>query len=134
MKPRILVVYYTQTGQLRTILDSVVADMEGSVDIDYLPIEPVKPFPFPWKTLEFFDAMPETVQHIPIAIKPLPEAITKQHYDLIIFGYQPWFLNPSQPITGLLNSEFVSIFKDRPVITVIGCRNMWLNAQEKVKD
>jgi hypothetical protein len=134
MRPRILVLYYTQTGQLRQILDSVVADIKDKVDIDYAIIEPLVPFPFPWTALQFFDAMPETVEHIPAPIKPISSQIVDQKYDLIIFGYQPWFLNPSQPSTALLKSEYSAVFKDTPVITVIGCRNMWLHAQERVKE
>jgi hypothetical protein len=133
MRKKILVLYYTQTGQLRQILDSVLSGITDKVDIYYLPIEPVTPFPFPWTALQFFDAMPETVQHKPAAIKPLPEKYLAIDYDLVIFGYQPWFLNPSQPTTALLQSEYLSLFKDRPVVTVVGCRNMWLHAQEKVK-
>ncbi len=134
MKPSILVLYYTQTGQLRNILDSIMSDITSVADIDYVSVEPVKPFPFPWKTVPFFDAMPETVQHIPIEIKPLPKEVMDKNYDLVIFGYQPWFLNPSQPITALLKGEFAKVFNNKPVITVIGCRNMWLHAQEKVKE
>src|SRR5690606_35693197 len=41
---------------------------------------------------------------------------------------------PSQPITGFLRSEEATkLLRDRPVLTVIGCRNMWLNGQEEVK-
>lgn len=41
---------------------------------------------------------------------------------------------PSQPITAFLQSEQAKkVLKDTPVITLIGCRNMWLMAQEKVK-
>ncbi len=133
MRPRILVLYYSQTGQLRQILDSLVSDIKGKADIEYAQIEPVTAFPFPWTALEFFDAMPETVAHVPIPVKPLPATVMNGKYDLIIFGYQPWFLNPSQPTTGFLNTEFAQIFKDTPVLTVVGCRNMWLHAQEKVK-
>ncbi len=133
MRPRILVVYYTQTGQLRQILDSVLSGIRDKVDIDYAVIEPVTPFPFPWSALQFFDAMPETVNHLPAAIRPLPADVINKDYDLIIFGYQPWFLNPSQPTTAFLQTEFAKIFKGKPVVTVVGCRNMWLHAQEKVK-
>ena len=134
MRPRILVLYYTQTGQLRQILDNIVADIKDKADIHYAAIEPVNAFPFPWTALQFFDAMPETVEHIPAPIKPMPAEITNDKYDLIIFGYQPWFLNPSQPTTAFLKSECAHVFKDTPVITVVGCRNMWLHAQEKVKE
>jgi len=133
MRPQILVLYYTQTGQLRQILDSITTDIADKADIEYAAIEPVKPFPFPWTALQFFDAMPETVAHLPAPVKPLSQELLNKKYDLIIFGYQPWFLNPSQPTTAFLKSEYAQVFKDMPVITVVGCRNMWLHAQEKVK-
>src|ERR1035437_4611033 len=102
MRQKILVLYYTQTGQLRQILDSILSGIADKADVDYAVIEPVKPFPFPWTALQFFDAMPETVAHIPVDIKPLPAGILNKEYDLIILGYQPWFLNPSQPTTAFL--------------------------------
>lgn len=134
MKPRILVLYYTQSGQLRDILNSVVHDIKEHAEVDFVNYEPVKPFPFPWTAYTFFDAMPETVERIPSEIKPLPEQAMNKSYDLVIFGYQPWFLNPAQPVTSFLKSKWASILKDKPVVTVVGCRNMWLHGQEKVKE
>jgi hypothetical protein len=134
MTQRILVLYFSQTGQLRHILDNVLTDIKDKVEIDYAVIEPVKPFPFPWTALQFFDAMPETVERIPIDIKPLPDVVMIKDYDLVIFGYQPWFLNPSQPTTGFLKSKYAQVLKGKNVITVVGARNMWLHAQEKVKE
>ncbi|OSZ78544.1 hypothetical protein CAP35_09925 [Chitinophagaceae bacterium IBVUCB1] len=133
MKPRILVLYYSQTGQVRQITDNILSDIQDKVIVDYTPIEPVVPYTLPWKATEFFDVMPETVQHLPIALKPLPDAIKNQHYDLVLFGYTSWFLNPSLPISSFLQSEDASILKGKNVITVIGCRNMWLHGQETVK-
>lgn len=126
--------YYTQTGQLRQILDSILSGVLDKVDVTYGVIEPVKPFPFPWNALNFFDAMPETVEHLPAGIKPLSPELYNKDYDLVIFGYQPWFLNPSQPTTAFMQSEFAKVLSGKPVVTVVGCRNMWLHAQEKVKE
>ena len=134
MKKRILLLYYSQTGQVRNILDSIVKDIRDKVEIDYAVIEPAKPFPFPWKASQFFDAMPETVERIPVDLKPISNEITNKDYDLVILGYQPWFLNPSQPTNSFLKSEYARMLKGKPVITVVGCRNMWLHAQEKVKE
>jgi hypothetical protein len=54
-------------------------------------------------------------------------------YDLIIFGYQPWFLSPSLPANALLHDPgFLAILKNTPVVTVIGARNMWINSQKRV--
>jgi len=134
MKPSILVLYYTQTGQMQRILQSIVSDISKNADIDGVAIEPMEPFSFPWTTQSFFNLLPTTMAHTAIAIKPLPAEITNKNYDLIILGYQPWFLNPSLPMTSFLNSEYAHLLKDKPVITVIGCRKMWLRAQEQIKE
>lgn len=132
-QPKILVIYYSQTGQQRTILDNLVNDIKGKASIDYAEIILEKPFPFPWSAWTFFDAMPETVEGIASPIKPFDQKIYDTDYDLVIFGYQPWFLNPSQPTTSFLKSEHAKVLKGKPVVTIIGCRNMWLHGQEKVK-
>lgn len=128
---KVLAIYYTQSGQMRAILESIFS--ETSCHIDYVAIQPEREFPFPWTATTFFDVMPECFLRIPEPIKPLPE-LSQNNYDLVVLGYQPWFLSPSLPITNFLKSEWVKLLKDKPVITVVGCRNMWLNAQEAVKE
>lgn len=91
-----------------------------------------KEFDFPWTSTRFFDAMPESVLCIPSRISRFNAS--SDSYDLIVFAYQPWYLSPSIPATSILaNEEFRKIIKGKPVVTLIGARNMWLNAQEKVK-
>lgn len=133
MKQKILVLYYSQSGQLGEILDNVLADIKDEAEIDTEVIKPVTPFPFPWKTHTFFDAMPECVELIKSPIEPLSSDVLTKKYDLVILGYQPWFLHPSQPTTSFLKSGFANLLTNKPVITVVGCRNMWLNGQECVK-
>jgi len=134
MKKKILVIYYSQSGQLRDILDNILYDIQDKVEIDIAEIKPVTPFPFPWKANAFFDAMPESVELVPSPIQPLSHEVMDKDYDLVLFGYQSWFLSPSQPATSFLKSEYARVLKGKPVITVIGSRNMWLNGQEKVKE
>jgi len=132
-RPKILVVYYTQTGQLKRIIDNVVGPLQDKVTIVYEEIKPVQPFTFPWDKQVFFDTMPETVLGRPRAIEPL-KVDPDEHFDLVILAYQPWFLSPSQPTAAFLQNETAKrLLKDKPVVTLMGCRNMWLNAQEKVK-
>ena len=89
--------------------------------------------PFPWKYSEFFDVFPENVHGIPFELEPLSE-VTNADYDLIILGYQPWFLSICRPINSfLLSAEAKKLLNKKPVITIINCRNMWLGAQEKMK-
>ncbi|MBK7763646.1 MAG: dialkylresorcinol condensing enzyme DarA [Bacteroidetes bacterium] len=131
MPTNILVIYYSQTGQLKNIIDHVFSSTH-SCNIDYCEIKPVKKFPFPWTSATFFDCMPECVQQIPEEIEPL--VFPDKKYDVVILGYQPWFLSPSIPINSFLQSKYAEILKGKEVITIIGSRNMWLHAQEKVKE
>lgn len=134
MKQNILVIYYSQSGQLREILDNMLSDIHEKVDVSIVEIKPINPFPFPWNAKAFFDVMPECVQLVPAPIQPIPQEIVNGNYDLVLLGYQSWFLHPSIPITSFLKSDSALVLKNRPVVTVIGCRNMWLNSQERVKE
>ncbi|WP_252271743.1 dialkylrecorsinol condensing enzyme [Pseudomonas subflava] len=103
------------------------------VQVDYLPLQPAQPFPFPWPFLGFFRIFPETVLMRPQPLQPLQVDAGKR-YDLVILAYQVWFLSPSMPVTAFLASpEAARLLENTPVVTLIGCRNMWLMAQEKVK-
>ena len=131
---KILVVYYTQSGQQLSIIRSLTKPLaEAGHTIHIEEIQPVEKYPFPWSAYQFFNAFPETFHQKPLPLKSLsPKAF--DHYDLVIIGYQPWFLTPSRPISSFLQSEEGKrILKSKHVVTILGCRNMWLGAQEKVK-
>jgi hypothetical protein len=132
---KLLVVYYSQTGQLTRIVDSVlrpIAD-SGEVELIFEELQPEEPYPFPWSAVAFADAFPESLQLRPCRLKPFrfdPDA----HYDAVILAYQVWYLSPSIPVTAFLKSaQAARVLRNRPVVTLIGCRNMWLQAHEKVK-
>nr|WP_315011203.1 dialkylrecorsinol condensing enzyme DarA [uncultured Capnocytophaga sp.] len=128
---RVLVVYYTQSGQLKEIIDSVLSPLT-EVTIDFLPIDTAEPFPFPWTDEAFFGAFPESYLQIPQPLKPFE--LVHTDYDLVILGYQVWYLSPSIPFNSFLQSEAgKQLLQGKPVITVSGTRNMWVMAQQKVK-
>ena len=130
---KILIIYYSQSGQLQKVLDNIIAPMQqdSCISCDYKAIKPKNPFPYPWNFYEFFDVFPESVYLNGCEIEDLD---TEEEYDLIILGYTVWFLSPSLPVTGFLQSaQAKKLLKDKPVITVIACRDMWLTAQEKMK-
>ena len=131
---RILVIYFTQSGQQREILNSLMKPFVDAGDhIHFEEIKPVKPYPFPWTAFTFFNAFPETFFQQSLELQPFSGKIYEE-YDLIILGYQPWFLTPSRPVSSFLQSEGAKkILRNKPVLTILGCRNMWLGAQEKVK-
>ena len=129
---KILVVYYTQTGQLKQLVDGVLAPLknDSNYKIDYFKIEPINDFPFPWPNDAFYDCMPESVEGIPIAVKPFD---VEGDYDLVVLAYQVWFLNLSIPFWSILQDENLQKFlKNKKVVTILGIRNMWVNAQKRL--
>jgi hypothetical protein len=74
----------------------------------------------------------KSVQLIAEEIEPIQTP--KGTFDLIILGYQPWFLSPSIPMNSFLQSKYAELLRNHKVLTIIGSRNMWLNAQEKMKE
>lgn len=128
---KILAIHYSQTGQLTDIMQNFMSPFSDA-DIDFVKIEPATAFPFPWTTVTFFDAMPDTVKEHGMPLKPI--TFKHESYDLIVLGYQPWFLSPSIPTVGLFQDQgFQKRIQNTEVVTVIGSRNMWLNAQESIK-
>lgn len=133
MNKKILLIYYSQTGQLKDIVDQFsIPFFEDGIDIEIKQIETAEPYKFPWTSKRFFDAMPESVLETPVPLEKIN--FIESAYDLIIFAYQPWFLSPSIPANSLLkNSEFFKLLKGTKIITIIGSRNMWICAQEQIK-
>lgn len=129
----ILLVYYTQTGQLKRLADSVLKHLAADehYNIDYFKIEPKADFPFPWTDSEFYDVMPESVKGIPVPINSFN--IKDKNYDLVVLAYQVWFLSPSIPFWSLLEDDnFKNFLNGKNVITILGIRNMWVNAHNRV--
>jgi flavodoxin len=137
MKKNILVIYYTQTGQLEDIVKNIARPFEEKKDdyhVTYYNIKMKKDFPFPWPSDVFFNTFPESYLQIPSEILPPSDEVLNKKYDLIIFGYQVWYLTPSIPIISFLKSGYAEqILKDTPVVTISGTRNMWMFSQEKLK-
>lgn len=134
MVKRVLVVSYSQSRQLARLKESFLRDWRDAegIEVDDVVLRPQRPFAFPWRFLPFFDAFPETVHLQPAPIEP--PALAHERYDLVVIAYSVWFLSPAQPVTAFLQSGAArQVLRGTPVITIIGCRNMWLMAQEKVK-
>lgn len=132
---KVLVVYYSQSGQLSEIVKNICQPIEADeISVTYYKIEMEREFPFPWKKSEFFDVFPESFLQVPNKLEPIPSEVLNTDFDLIILGHQVWYLSPSIPINSFLKlPEAKTIFNNTPVVSVIACRNMWVMAQEKVK-
>lgn len=134
-KTNILVIHYSQSGQLARVARSFVAPLlqNPAFAVTFEALKPATAFPFPWPFFRFLDTFPEAVY---LDAPPLqPSALQgDEEFDLVILAYQVWFLSPSLPTTAFLQSELArKLLRGKKVVTLIACRNMWLMAQEEVK-
>ena len=134
-RKRVLAIGFSQTGQLTSVLESVLGPLDEAPDIEVtrLTLKPVEPFPFPWPFWRFFDTFPETVYEEPAPIQE-PEITGDEDFDLVVFSWQVWFLSPSMPAMAFLqHPKAQRLLAGKPVVSVIACRNMWLMAYERFK-
>src|SRR5690348_7990320 len=133
---RVLVVHYSSpSGQLSDVIRNFSAPLaeSGDIELHQVVLRPRRPYPFPWTILRFFDTFPETIYLDPPELEPL--GLPAGRFDLVVLGYQVWFLSPSGPTTAFLKDTAArALLKDTPVVTLIACRDMWLMAQERVKE
>jgi hypothetical protein len=122
---------------LEDIVKNVAQPFENKneeYEVTYYNIKLKEDFAFPWNSDVFFNTFPESYLQIPSEILPPPEEVLNKKFDLIIFGYQVWYLTPSIPIISFLKSKYAeNILKNTPVVTISATRNMWMFSQEKLK-
>lgn len=133
MTKKVLAIYYTQSGQMTEIINNFTAPLiAGGADVDIVVVKPVVNYDFPWTGSRFFSVMPDCQLGVPTELQPFE--LKHDAYDLVILGYQPWFLSPSIPSNSIIqHPKFRAVVKDAPVVTISAGRNMWLNAFDKIK-
>lgn len=132
---KILLITYSQTGQTEELGKALLKELaeSGQCVIVTERIHPLNPVPFPWGGYRFFDAFPETFLEEPQPLYPL-DCDVNDGYDLIVLAYQPWFLSVSRPIMSFLKTKEAKVlFNGKPVVTILGSRNMWVGAHTKLK-
>lgn len=130
---KVLVLYYSQSGQLSRVIDAFITNLpDEDIRVDVRVIKPKTNYPYPWPFYKFAAEFPEAALMEGCEVEEVENL--SDDYDLIILGYTIWFLSPSSPIVGFMKSpQAKKLFKDRSVVTLIACRDMWVLAQEKMK-
>ena len=69
---RVLVLYYSQSGDVTRAVESFVRPLEATgAKLVWECLQPVEPFPSPWKRVgRFFDVFPECITANPASITP----------------------------------------------------------------
>jgi hypothetical protein len=133
MNKKVLVIYYSQSGQLGDIVNSLCSPLIAAGNtVETIRVLPLKAYPFPWTGKSFFAVMPDCVLGVPTELQPIQ--LKETGYDLVVLGYQAWFLSPSIPSNSILNHPSVKgVLKNTPVVTITGARNMWISAMERIR-
>ena len=131
---RILVLYYSQSGDVKRVAQTLVEPLQGAgVEVPWAEIIPQAEYPSPWRNVHrFFNEMPECVLGYPPEIAP-PSFSPDESFDLVILAYQVWFLSPSPPIQAFFRTEHARVLRGRKVLTLTVCRNMWHEASLKMR-
>ncbi|HXF46796.1 MAG TPA: dialkylresorcinol condensing enzyme [Burkholderiaceae bacterium] len=135
MVKKVLAAHFSQAGQAAAVLASIVAPLReaGDIELTEVALDVVRPYPFPWPFWRFLDAFPETVHLDAPSLAPLPLR-GDEDFDLIVLAYPVWFLSPPPPIAAFLRHPTGrALLRGKPVVTVTACRNMWVMAQQTVK-
>lgn len=150
-KTRILVINHSLSGETNAVADAFVKGFHArlserdandtSLSVAKFSLQTEPPFQFPWSAWDFFDVMAETV--VPSvndvwksrAIQSPPEELGDKRFDLVILGWQTWFLAPSLPVQLAVNSaEYRALLTpDVPVLMIGTHRNMWHRASRVLR-
>jgi hypothetical protein len=116
-------------------METFVAPLKNlpGVELTLARLEPVSPYPFPWRTLSrLLSIFPECHRGGGGGVRPLA-AGTDRPFDLVILAYQVWFLAPSLPVQDFFRSADARVLRGARVITVCVSRNMWHSCSETMK-
>lgn len=130
-KRRIQIVYYSQSGSLKYLIEESMRPYLGDYVLIWNPIHCAKPFPFPWNRRRFFSVFCDSV--LQRGCRIVNNEIKIEKDDMILLGFQPWFLHLSLPIQSFINStQFGRIVKDREVILFTCYRNTGAMARRQM--
>lgn len=123
---RALIIFYSQAGQTEKAVTEFSRGLSRHLAVDIVRIEPREDYAFPWSLSRFFRVFPRAVGGVVPEIRPL--ALEWEKYDLVVIGYQVWFLSPSLPVQAFLQSHEAEALRDKTVVTLATCRNLWHSA------
>ncbi len=143
VKPSVLIVYYTHTQQARRVADEMAGVFrERGCNVEQASIEFTDPrfiekfsrFPFKHAVWDLLAVLPGQTLRTTGQIA-IPEAATRNDYDLICVGSATWFFTTNMPLRSYLVSEAAKqVFDGKPFAAYVVCRRYWsINLKEAKK-
>ena len=145
-RPRVLLLYYSYTGQARKVLDAAGEVFEErGCEVYRAPIEFTDPryaerfsrFPMARVWRDFLGMLPAQTMKATGAIRT-PDEVRRGDYDLICIGSPTWWRDVSMPLRSFLKSaEAPPLLGGTPFAVFAVCRRYWrenLNAVRKLAE
>jgi hypothetical protein len=134
-KYKIVLFYYTQTGQALAIADKICEPLiQVGCEVVRKEIVPEEPYPFPWSAMDFFQVFPESRLGVACKLKPI-DLSDVEDADLVMIAGQSWYLSWSVPLHAFFQSEEIKNYlKGRNIVVTMGCRNMWVMTQHRTRE
>lgn len=121
---QVLVISYSFTGQTGRIVEEVSRSLEkGGHTVSRAPLRLVHSYPFPAPPSMLLQLLQQSLRgQWPVEpLEPL-DADLSLPYDLVIIGYQPWYMTPSVPVHSFLKSDAARVLRGKPVVGLVSCR------------
>ena len=132
---RVLVLYYSLTGQMERVLNAMTPQLEASGhQVLRRKIVPVDEWTLPFDPVRFYVDWAKTWAGKTLTQRLRPMDLEGIDPDCILLGFQPWYLAPSIPVNSFLHGPEARIFRDRPVIALVTCRNRWERSLRIARD
>ncbi|WP_228854229.1 flavodoxin family protein [Desulfomarina profundi] len=124
-KKRVLIIYYSFTGQTKLLLNRIIEGLEGEgIEVTVQQLTPVSPYDFPFKS--YYDLLKATIQtffSLRSEIKPVEKTFSGCWSRIILAG-PTWSYHPSGPVLDFLD-RYGKELRDECVIPLISCRAYW---------
>ena len=125
----ILAVYYSLTHQTETAVRRIVGALEHAKHhVTLRALEPIPPYTLPLPPSTSRSLLLGALRGRWPIVDLHPLELPDRDWDVLLIGYQPWFMTPSVPIHSLLKGPDGEIVRGRRVIGVITCRAMYKRA------
>src|ERR1700712_639090 len=141
-KPSVLLVYYSYTHQTVRVLEAMAEVLrDRGCEVTLAGIEFVDPryaerfatFPMSHPFLQVIGMIPAALRRRPAEIR-VPDAVTEQSYDLVVFGSPTWWLSTNVPIRSFLESDAAGeVLEGTPFAAAVVCRRYWRHNLKTVR-
>lgn len=141
--PRVLLIYYSYTGQVQRVLQAAGAALHerGCTAVD-ARLEFTDPryadrfSSFPMKRVwpDMVSVLPAQLRHATGEIR-IPDAVVDSAYDLVCIGSPTWWRTTCMPVRSFLHSEAArELLCDTPFAAFVVCRRYWRENAATVRD